>query len=53
MKKNPQNAFLINAGKHGEEKSSKLQSLVLFVGRIVQQELLDVSADKLMNNTGV
>ena len=38
---------------HDEEKSSKPQLLIMFVGRIVRQELLDISADYLTNNKGV
>ena len=31
--------------KHDEDKASKSRLLIIFVGRIVQQDLLDISAD--------
>ena len=39
--------------KNDEEKASKPQLLILSVGCILRQELLDNSEDELMNNTGV
>ena len=37
--------------KHDEEKSIKPRLLIIFVVNIVRQELLDISADWLENNT--
>ena len=38
---------------HDEEKTSKPWLIIIFVGGIVRQELLDISADELTNSTGV
>ena len=40
-------------GKQDEEKSSNSRLLILFVEHIGLQELLDISADYLTNNTGI
>ena len=39
--------------KHDEDKASKPRLIILFVGHIGWQELLDISADYLENNTCV
>ena len=39
--------------KHDEEKARKPRLLILSVECIARQQLLDISADKLMNKRGV
>ena len=39
--------------KHDEEKASKPRLIILFVGHIIQKELLYFSAKYLTNNTGI
>ena len=47
------NAFHKIQEKHDGEKARKPRLLILSVGRIARQQLLDISADYLTNNIGV
>ena len=54
----PLNSFPRNAShemqeKHDQEKERKPRLLILSVGCIARQKLLDISAYLVMNNTGV
>ena len=39
--------------KYDDDKASKPWLLILYVGHIAWQEILDIPADQLTNNTGV
>ena len=47
------NAFHKMQEKRDGEKSRKPWLIIISVGRIALQELIDISADDLANNTGV
>ena len=47
------NVFHEMYGKHDGGKVRKPGLLIIYVGRIARQQLLDISADYLTNNRGV
>ena len=49
----PQNDLHKMQEKHDEEKARNPRLLILSVGRIARQQILDISADYLKKNTGV